>query len=56
MCNSNGCYGGCCDPEEMTKAEQKLFLEEKLAILKAKQETVEKLLKELDKKSDSDKE
>jgi len=55
MCDSNGCYGGCCDQEEMSVDDQKAFLEERKKILEAKLATVDHLIKTLGKKSDSDK-
>ncbi len=54
MCDSNGCYGGYCEPEEMSVDDQKALLEERKKILEAKLATVEHLLKTLGKKSDSD--
>jgi len=55
MYDQNGCCGGYCEPEEMTIDDQKALLEERKKILKAKLETVDQLLKNLDKRSDSDK-
>ncbi len=55
MCNQNGCYGGYCEPEEMTTEDQEAFLKEREAILEAKLATIRHLRETLKDKSKSDK-